>query len=520
MISKKSLYYILIINVLLYAVIILIYPGFISDDYLIFTHVSQNPQQLISLNINEPFFLFFRPVSYFTFWVDYHVFHLPWLMKCFSLLIHLGLITVIFQIIKNFSLLLDKKLDNTLLFICLLLFSLHLDVLTWIYWISDRTELLCLFFYSLTILYFIKYYINHKKLYLFFIFIFFLLSILSKQQGAHLPFLFLSLYIFLRIKKKTILDNKFVYVSLAMLTITLIYSYINFSYYSSDLDVISNFYKKPFSLIGNILNTIIPVISWRLYNFFILNKKLALLLLLFFIIIFVIFFIKKKWSIHNILPPLAFLLIISFPRIMAVGTQRINSIYLFWLIVSLYLYFIYNGGKYKRKLISIAMIIYACSFIYRVFDEIVILKNYELETIELKKLVESKPNQKFTVVTAENSEILPYKLFYFRHHSFGYDSTLDILPVYFDRSLIYYDVEKYKYPLIDVAINGDTLKMHSNDELLYFIIDNRGKDFNKILVVDERISQSGRGYKSICIIDTRKQKSNLIYSNGVNWIKL
>src|SRR3990170_2215886 len=62
-------------GLVVYVFAILYIPNFITDDYLIFTYISQHPNIPIALNPNIEFFLFTRPLSYFSFWLDYNLFH-------------------------------------------------------------------------------------------------------------------------------------------------------------------------------------------------------------------------------------------------------------------------------------------------------------------------------------------------------------------------------------------------------------------------------------------------------------
>ncbi len=521
--SNKLLYFILLINLIIYLIVILLYPHFMSDDFMIFARIKQNPGEVICLNPNEVFFLFSRPVSYFSFWLDYHIFYDNAIgMKFVSLLIDLGLISVIYKIIQNLSLFLKKEIDQTVLFICLLLFTLHLDVLNWIYWISDRTELLSLFFYAFALLYLSKYLIIKKNYYLYFLVLFYLLSILSKQQGAHLPVLVLFIYFLFRFRKKIDSAKDLLLTTIVMFIIMLGYSITSFIYYSNDLEVEKNIFKKPFSLVGNILNTSIPLLSWRIYNFFILDKELALVIAISISFVIILLLSLKKVSLEKTFVALAFLMIISYPRILAVGNQRINGVYLFWMILSIYFFIIYKYKIYKYTKITLilALLFYSYSFVKRVNDDLVIQKKYNREVVELSRVVNKKPHELYTIITAETSANLPYNLYFYKYHNFGYDSTLRILPFSFDRTLIYYDLNRYDKNLIVVQLKGDSCCVQSKDDLLYVSLDKKNKLLKRISILKEEKSISGREYNKICFKEEGMGKRNLIYNNGVKWIEL
>lgn len=519
--SNKLLYIILCLNLIIYSIVIFVYPHFISDDYLIFAQIKQNPAQIISLNPNEPFFIFFRPVSYFTFWLDFNLFNIyaP-AMKFVSLLFHLGLIFVFYKIIQDITLLLRKKNNFMLLFFCMLLLSIHLDALTWIYWISDRTELLGLFFYACSISCLFKYFLSSKNYYLILLIVFYCFSILSKQQGLHLPILVVFIYLLLKIKIKTALTKELLYALIFMLAVMFFYSILNYALYSSDIKVAENFYKKPFSLAGNILNTLVPFLSWKIYNFFILDKYTALVVGILITAMILFFIRKKKLGLYKAGFFLLFILIISYPRIFAIGNQRINGIYLFWLIVGIYFLFLNRFNLYTKIFLLFTVLFYSYSFINRIQNDLTILKKNYNEITELKEIMDQNSGQHIKILAAENSSIIPYKLFFYKYHEFGCDTTLKILPVYFDRSLIYYDEEKYDEEIVGVTHKKNLFCINSKYNLLYLSVDEDNTLLKDITIVKKEKGLSGREYESICFVYNDLEKSKFLYHNGKKWITL
>ena len=124
----------LLSNGAFYLAAICYFSDFTSDDFYIFSLIKENPSQLISVNTNEIFFLGLRPVSYFSFWIDYHLFgQNAFMMKVLSMILHLLVIWIVYQIMVNIEELLSLKRDRSLLFLSLLVFSFHPDVMLYIF---------------------------------------------------------------------------------------------------------------------------------------------------------------------------------------------------------------------------------------------------------------------------------------------------------------------------------------------------------------------------------------------------
>ncbi len=508
---------IFLVNIIFYLPIILSFPGFIYDDYSVFAMVS-NSHQLISTNPNEIFFFFVRPLSYLTFKLDYLLWGNNFLgMKLFTLVLQIVFMCTFFLILKTISELRHKKFNMWLALLPAIVFSIHPASLIWIYWISNRTELLGLLFYSASMLFFLKYFLKQKSYYLIFVIIFYIFSILSKQQGIHLPLLFIFALLFLKfIPKKR---KKSVFVSVAVCTVLMLsYSVLNYFLFGSTLDLALHIFKKPLSLIGNILHAVFPIASQNIYNFFLLNKTLALMALMALAIILIVTIFVKKVRLKSILLTMLFIFVIFYPRILAVGNIRVNGIIVFWVMIGLYLLLTEFNIKDKLliPLISVILAISIFTFIVTAANHFQVIKNYKKQQEQLANIL--KDNENASVFSDHYYETLQPEIYYYKNKTFGVDSTFKALPIFFDRKL----KSNYNFDemLIDITSENDGLKIRSLDPLIYLSY-NLDKTIEEgIKIFETKQSFSGRDYSYIKLILPKNYADYLIYFNGGNWEKI
>ncbi len=516
MISKKPLYYILIINLLLYAVIILIYPGFIYDDFTIFSLVSHN-NNILATNPNTIFFLFVRPISYMLFKLDYMIWGNNYIgMKLFTLILHILFMSIFFLLLKTITELLKKKFNYWLALLVTIVFSIHPSSLMWVYWISNRTELLGLLFYSLSILFFLKYFIEKKSIYVFLVIAFYLLSILSKQQGLHLPILFLFALFFLShhfIKReKRILIAAYICTGLMFF-----YSLLNYLIYGSTLDLSQNLIKKPLSLLGDILHAAFPIASQNIYNFFLLNKRIAVILLIILLVGFILFVVYRKVSIKNISKFVLFTFIIFYPRIMAVGGIRLNGIIVFWLMIGLYLLLTKLVTK-EKVLKPIVSSIIALS----VFTFFIAAKSYDNNLTKYKKQVNElgrilNDNKDVSIISDQFPETIKQEIYYLKNNSFGVDTTFKVLPIFFDSELK--SDLNLDEKLVDIKREKNRLEVRAIDPMVYLSYYKDKVIKEGINIIKTKPSFNGREYSFIEAILTKNSNRELIYFNGASWEK-
>ncbi len=182
-------------GIAIYVFAILYIPNFITDDYLIFTYISQHPSNPIALDPNIDFFLFTRPLSYFTFWLDYQLFYNnAMLMKFESLFLFILSVILMYYTLKILLKYIKVELSEKIIIFGTLVYLFHPDSLMMNIWVANRTELLNILFYLITVLFFLNFFEKNRVTLLVISTCSYLLGILSKQSGLHLPLILLIVY--------------------------------------------------------------------------------------------------------------------------------------------------------------------------------------------------------------------------------------------------------------------------------------------------------------------------------------
>jgi len=163
---KNKLFITVLFGLTIYIFSILYIPDFIGDDYLIFTYISQHLSNPIAPDPNIDFFLFTRPLSYFNFWLDYQLFYNnAVLMKFESLFLFILSVILLYFTLHIVIKYLNIQISEGLVLLGVLVYLFHPDSLILNIWISNRTELLNLIFYLLSIY---SFFLFFKKKILFF----------------------------------------------------------------------------------------------------------------------------------------------------------------------------------------------------------------------------------------------------------------------------------------------------------------------------------------------------------------
>ena len=528
--KKTHLALIAFVNLIFYLPIIISSLKFYDDDFIIFAYITSNPSSPIITDPSAQYFLFLRPLSYFSFWIDYTLFSNNYIaIKLVSLTFHIIFIMVVYfllnRISKKFNLFTDTKI---ILLLCLIL-SIHLDSLLWIIFINNRTEQLMILFYSLSLLYFIKYTDAFYKKYIVLSFLYFLLSLLSKQTGLHLPLIFLVfiLYEYYSNKAAYLRNKELVYFLIISIVVILLAAILNLYFYKDQLGISENLWKKPFTIFSIIIHTLIPLYSNYIHNFFIINKIYATILFIFAcsIIILSILLLKKRYQISNtkILLALALFILIFIPRVFAIGSQRLNGIILLWLCISLLLVgkFISNSKLIYSSLLIVFLL--GTIMFYIRANQIIACNNYKEEKfINLIHYQDTRSGNTL-IICYDTYDILPYKYEYYVQSKFGKTNKLISIPIMYELVLVNYDLSFYKKVFINCERNGNEFTLTSDDPLIYLLIYKNDSSINLVNIKETVISDSGRGYKKIVFSlskDLLNGVDNFVYFNGLNWIEL
>jgi len=515
---RTFLLFIVLSNLIVYVSIIFLFPGFFTDDYIIFSIINKNSNNLISTNPKDIFYLFSRPVSYFSFWLDYHLWYTnAYGMKFFSLFLHIACIYFLFATIENYLFIFFGRVNYYYLTASILLFSIHIDVLFWIQWITNRTELLSTLFYILALFNLSHFLLKNKKVSIILFILFYLLSALSKQQGLHLPFAILFLNYFLKGKYTSSTFRAINYASIIGCIIFLILSLINYIVHLSNQDFVTIIWKKPFTIVGIVLQTIFPLFAQNIYNFFVLNKVYAAVLLLVFLVTFAYFAFRSH--LFKLLPGIVgFLIIISFPRLFSDGGQRINTIFLFWMIVGLNMGIMLIRQNLLKSIIVVGLlVIYSFAFITKAKLDVKITEKQDKVAIELNEIL-TKENVSSVILVSEFQKVFPYQIYYLRNHSFGRIETDVFLPVGASLAFNYYDEKRFLIPNLRVDIKNNVYFFESLNPLVFIDVDKVNPLYEKLVFSDIKMHPAGRGFESFTLeLPYQYHALTKIYYNGEKW---
>ncbi len=514
------LFVLFFVNFLVYIPVLLIFPGFVYDDFIVFGIIKSNITRLVSFNPHEIFSLFFRPISYFSFWLDYKLWGPQFLpMKFFSLGIHLVVLFIFYISLIKLGNIFKIKNNSFFIVSLLLIFSVHFDMFTWVSWISNRTELLGFVFYLLSF-YFVLLFVEKKHIVYFVLsLVFYTISILAKQNGLHFPLVMLF-FLFINYKYNFIsfkLNNKGYVVLFAFLLVMTVFFISNLLFVSGSEFFFSSLWKKPFALIGTFIHIILPIYSQTIYNIFIVNKLPALFLLIFLLIVLIVFRKKIFWT--GLFYGLIFIGIISIPRVFGPGSQRINSIYIFWIVIFLYFGLLQSRYQYKKLTLVIILIIFYSLSLIKFVD------NYKIITIyqnNMKRLVNCIDNTKINyVLGATDTYLADYELYYYKNKDFGCQSNIKLSPYVYYSALLELDVNNFINKVVRTELNGRTIKLRSFKPLIY--LETVKSDNHDCKIISTKPSPSGRGYSEITYelpkwLDLNKTK--LIYFDGKDWKQL
>ncbi|HOI29597.1 MAG TPA: hypothetical protein PLZ15_07510 [Melioribacteraceae bacterium] len=512
-----------LLNVMIYIPVILKIPGYIMDDYHLFTVISSNQYNPFDITKYSQFFLSLRPVTYLSLWLDFNLFGDNSIaIKLSGLILHTFLVISIYFLFNLLTQFLKINISKTTITVLCIIFSIHLDSLTWIYWISNRTESLMLLFYVWSAICFLLYFKNEKKYLLFFSFLFYILSILSKQSSLHLPFLLLigSIY---QMRQKGNSEFKLYLFYVFLIFILILFSSLNYFIYSDYQNLLGNLWKKPFSFFGILLHLIFPLFSGNIYNYFLLNKEIAAFIFIPASILLFVFVVIRKNLRKKFILLLIITVIIIYPRIFATGGSRLNGILLLWLLVLLmYLFSKMKSVRMICLVTGLLILSYSISFLIRTQSLETIFVHEKKNFGELVDLIQSCSGQNF-ILCSDSNDIIPYKYYYYIHSSVGLVNSIITSPVFYELVLVNHDLSLFNKKIIDCRKKGDYYEITSYDPLIYLLINPYNPDFVRYRIIEKESSRSGRGFSRI-LLDIpqiiEKDTDQVLYFDGLKWKEL
>lgn len=330
-----------------YSLLIYFIPGYITDDYSIIKIIKNN-STLFSHNPLEKYYLFLRPVTYLLFNVDFLILNNPVFSKVLSLILLIITLFVIGNLISEFLKLSKNTISNTDYILIMTFLFTNVNVAYSVIWIADRNEILMCLFYFLSIFLYLKYIDNFNKILLVLIPICFLLSILSKQQSLHLPFVLLLLRLLIN-KRKTNKSEIIFYFSMFLIMVFTVIANNYFLKVDTQM-FLSNLWKKGFWVIKSLVYSFVPFVGDYLHIYFTNNKMIAIITLLVSIIIILLsrkIVFNKKLVISSLIYLITFfpIIIIDFyPRSVFLS-------FVLFILLLLFNYDVFNKSIFARTIL-------------------------------------------------------------------------------------------------------------------------------------------------------------------------
>ena len=517
---KKYLFYLVAVNILVYVIIISLFPPFQMDDYYIFTIIRNNPGHPIAVLQNYFFSLYFRPLSYFAFFLDYYLLNADaYPIKYINLIIHILVIVVFYFSLIKISDVLKFKASATLIFLISLIFSFSYFSLMWIYWICDKTELLMFCFYLISLFSVFQYHKSQKYYLLIFYCIFYLLSILSKQSSLHLPVLILFLVFLLRKKIDRKLIKNILVATLINLSIMIFYLIVSGSFYYDKVEIFRNLWIKPFSIAGSMLILLVPYFTKHIYLFFMYNKWIAFVITAIAFLIFAVFY--KKIKSGYIISVIIFCIIIFFPKFLGETEPSIRSmsVQYFWLLIAFFIiinYFRFNVNKIFLGFLILVLALMNSVFTFK--SNILYWSKYRNQVEGLLSV--EKENNKLVILTAMDSFLIPYQLYSMKNSTFGKDSVV-VTP--FEYNEHFPETGNNAGSIVspvncESGINNEVIITGSKGKVFldYDLLNN---DLSKYTII-KKVKTASRGYDTLIFNIPEEYLSSgykYIFFNGYKW---
>ena len=141
--------------------------------------------------------MYYRPLFMVSLIFDYHFGKLsPAIYHLSNLMWHLLAVLLLYRF------LILMKVGNKSSFIYVLLFSIHPILIQAVAWIPGRNDIMLCVFILCSLIYLVKFIITSKKKFLLLNFLFFILSLFTKESAITLPIIFIAFHFVLKNKEK------------------------------------------------------------------------------------------------------------------------------------------------------------------------------------------------------------------------------------------------------------------------------------------------------------------------------
>ncbi len=464
-----------------HTVLVILRPGFITDDFLIFSMVKSGPIRLFAFDPTDQFYLASRPLTFLWFWI------LDQLMSPHALVmkfIGVALFSTNCVLVAVFVRLLARtfsfKFDPLLAGLGALTYAFHHNNFYATVWIANQNESLMSGAYLLSLIAVLRYVLTGRTWYLVAGIFAFTVSALFKQQSLHFPLLFLLIvFRFPNIldvrKRKTLIIGSVVAGGIAAILAVLGSHVYLFGAEPGSVDLMGALWKKPFSIAGTFLYVCLPAWYMEIYNHFLFHKSHVVVPVM--LIALVLFFLLRRSRISSghILTTVLVYIIISFPRMFANRSDRINTLQVLWCIAMLAVFLM--DAQYRK--------------IWRYGTAIVVLGahiagtvngfaryhawNHELDAEYQQIMAIASENDRLVVVSCTADYSIRYQTGFMRTGRFEVDRTYETLSI---RVRFPEDMSALvPRPYLTCRIKGDRLTVESPSSFVSVSVDRREKGF-------------------------------------------
>lgn len=504
----------------LYGIMIYFIPGFITDDFYIFYLIDQHPSNLIITDPSEKFYLFYRPLSYFYFWLLYTMFgNNPIPMKIVGVLLLAVNIIVAARLMVIVGQYYRISMKSFIIVGMLLFIALHPDTLQSVLWISNSNELLMTFFYLMSV-YFVagiaigKISSGYSSILI--TVALYTASILSKQQSLHFPLLIALLLVLehkrLDKEKKMALWIIVIFSSVIMTASVFMNTTLYLSRDSAD-NIIAVLWKKPFAIAGILTYIIFPLFGLDLYAYFIINKNIAIIIG-FLLSVFVIAYLQSNKT--YIKPFVVIVVIVSitlFPRIFLPAADRINLLQIFLIGIA----FTIGASKIsgiKKSFVTMFTIISVIAGIRSIVDWIEEIHYANVLNFKLHEYITINHTDQIILAYMHPMSTTKHSLYYTSMSKFGESTSLKYTGV-----IVRNILQQFKHPAsvsASVVDNGIQIKTQNTFEEIFI-----DRTIGHPIVLDSVVGY--RGLSSLRYAINRGDTINyskIIYFNSSEWIEL
>ena len=500
------------------ALLIFFFPSFHTDDFLVFSYIDAHKALPVAIDPAADYYLFFRPLSYLYFWADYHVFGTnAVLMKAFGFCIFLFMTYFIFKVLSLINEKYGLKAHPALIALAAFFFVSHPDMLHCIVWISNANELLMVFFYVCAIYVFMK-----TKMTTFSsmaaVTVLALLSLLAKQQSMHF-ILLAGLYLLQTAGKDNKNDARRAKgIIIAGLLVIAAYTIVTNSVVRVNPEIFSYAWKKPFALMGTIIYILLPVGGETIYQFFVVHKSVAVVVACTLLMFFAAYYMRSNNK-KKILWFLVMSLVVFFPRVLAHGGDRVNSVQVFWLCVMLF----YVLARYadKKIIVAGAMLLLGLNVATSIaYEHNYITSNAVGEKSDREFLEITHGREAgYLILIAGDTYLLDYSTHFLMTNEFG-KSDYQVAP-FMVNNMLETSSEKNSSGEVRCEIANDELCIFTVLPHAYLSVDFTNPLYDSFKILETRESNVGRGFSYIrCVIPQEKYSLQKIYFNGKRWVRM